>query len=324
MKITAKKNTKKLLSILKKENFKVDYIITTSRPFIGVLNGYYLNKAKKVDWLLDQRDLPYSDIELHKNEQMFYKAEFKKADKYVSKYTLVSNGMAESFIDLMGDKFKDKVHVLYNGYNQEISIGNRELENNILSFSCVGDLYDGLRDAGMLFDTLSRMIQDGIINQNDIQLDYAGNDASSLLRSAEKFGLQDVVINHGKVKHAEAVAIQDAANFSLLLTWNTDVYKGNLPGKFYECMMIRKPIICLANGNVPNGEAQNMVNDYKLGIGVSYARYEESIALLYDYLKNQFVSLKEKKKLIYEPIAEEVDRFNYDNLVAELMNIMNK
>lgn len=322
MKITAKKNCKKLLSILKKENFKVDYIISTSRPFIGALNGYYLNKVKKVGWLLDQRDLPYSDIQIQKNEQRFYKAEFKKFDKYVSKYTLVSKGMAECFINLMGEAIRNKVVVLYNGYNQEIIVKDENVRNNKLSFSCVGDLYGGLRDAGMLFDTLSRMIKNGIIKQDDIQMDYAGNDCSSLLRSAEQFGLQDVVINHGKVKHSDAVEIQDAANFSILLTWNTDVYKGNLPGKFYECMMIRKPIICLSSGNVPNGEAQKMVNDYCLGIGVSYAQYEESIEQLYTYLENQFYSLKRDGKLIYNPIAEKVNEFNYDNLVVNLKNII--
>lgn len=321
MKITAKKNCKKLLSILSKENFEVDYIISTSRPFIGALNGYYLNKVKRVGWLLDQRDLPYSDIKIQKNEQRFYKSEFKKFDKYVSKYTLVSKGMAESFIELIGEKIKNKVFVLYNGYNQEIAYKDENVRNSKLSFSCVGDLYDGLRDASMLFDTLSRMIKDGIITMDDIQVDYAGNDCSSLLQNADRFGLRDVVINHGKVKHSDAVEIQDAANFSILLTWNTDVYKGNLPGKFYECMMIRKPIICLSSGNVPNGEAQIMVNDYFLGIGVSYAKYEESVEQLYSYLKNQFYSLKRDGKLIYNPITERVNEFNYDSLVVNLKSI---
>ena len=322
MKLTAKKNNRKLLSILKKENIRVDYIISTSRPFIGALNGYYLYKAKRVNWLLDQRDLPYSDIVIHKNEQIFYKAEFKKFNKYVSKYTLVSKGMAESFIELMGEGIRDKVTVLYNGYNADEKIVNSINMNEKLSFSCVGDLYNGLRDAGMLFDALSRMIKDGIIRKGDIQVDYAGSDCSSLLRSAEKFGLNDVIINHGKVKHSKAIEIQNVANFSILLTWNTDVYKGNLPGKFYECMMVRKPIICLSSGNVPDGEAQKMVNDYKLGIGVSYACYEEGVSLLYKYLEEQFYSLSSKNRLIYEPVTEEVDKFNYDNLVIELENII--
>lgn len=323
MKVTAKKNNRKLLSILKKENIEVDYIASTSRPFIGALNGYYLCKAKKAKWLLDQRDLPYSDIVIHKNEQSFYKAEFKKFNKYVSKYTLVSKGMAESFIELMGEDFRDKVSVLYNGYNEEIKKTENEIKNDKLSFSCVGDLYDGLRDAGMLLDTLSRMIKDGVVTKDNIQIDYAGSDCSSLIRSAEQFGLSDVIRNHGRVKHSEAVEIQNQANFSILLTWNTDVYKGNLPGKFYECMMVKKPIICLSSGNVPDGEAQIMVNDYRLGIGVSYACYEESVALLYQYLQDQFYSLKSNHRLIYDPVIEEVNKFNYDSLTVALEKIIN-
>ena len=322
MKITAKKNNRKLLSILERENIEVDHIISTSRPFIGALNAYYLCKTKKVNWLLDQRDLPYSDITVYKNEQLFYKAEFKKFNKYVSKYTVISKGMAESFIELMGKSFKDKVLVLYNGYNEEVNESGVEIKNNKLSFSCVGDLYDGLRDASMLFDTLSRMINDGVINAENIQIDYAGSDCSSLILNAEQFGLEDVIIDHGRVEHSKAIEIQNAANISILLTWNTHVYKGNLPGKFYECMMIKKPIICLSSGNVPNGEAQKMVNDYRLGIGVSYACYEESIALLYSFLKDQFYSIKLNNKLIYDPVYEEVNKFNYDNLTKQLEDIL--
>lgn len=323
MKKTSKANVKKLLNYLDSNGVCVDYIISTSRPFIGCFNAYYITRKLRVPWLLDQRDLPFSYTDRNSTDEKFYKREFKKFEKYVTKHTLVSKGMAESFVEFMDNKNSDKVNVLYNGYNIGDIVEVKDSNDKKIKFSYVGDLYEGMRDARILFDALHKLSEKRAdFSILDFQFDYAGSDSSSLFENARKYGFESIINDNGKVKHSEAIRIQQESDFVLLLTWNTLDYKGILPGKFYECMLVNKPVICITSGTVSNGEAGQMVRDMNLGIAVEYLDYEKNLQKLTDYLDFQYSRFKEGKPMLFEPDKKSVCDFNYDNLVLKLENIL--
>ena len=326
MKSTAKNNIEKLNEYLKKENITIDYVISTSRPFIAGFNAYYLVKKTKSKWLFDQRDLPFSYTDRNKTDEKAYKYYFKKFEKHITKYTLVSKGMAESFLDLMGNEIREKVIVLYNGYNSgDLSLIDNNCPKEKIVFSYVGDLYEGMRDVRILFDAL-HIVSEKVIefDINDFRFEYAGGDSYSLFVNAEKYGFETIINDNGKVSHSKAIRIQQESDFVLLLTWNTEDYKGILPGKFYECMLVKKPVICITSGNVPFGEADQMVSEMNLGIAVDYVNYEDSVDRLANYLIEQYSRFKENKPMLFKPQSEKVYEFDYDNLTQKLEEILVK
>lgn len=324
MKKAAKNNVKRIVSYFVNNNISVDYTIITSRPFIGCFNGYYFVKKMKTKWLLDQRDLPFPYTGFSIIDKIAYKLQFKKFDKLVTNYTLVSRGMANDYIELMNGTVSQKTKVLYNGYVPEsLTDKSDNREEGPLKIVYVGDLYAGMRDASILFDSINLLKEkSSSFNINDIEIHYAGNDATSLFENAKKYGFESMIIDYGRVKHEKAVELQQIADIELLLTWNTDCFHGILPGKFYEYMLVKKPIVCITSGNVPHGEAGQMVENMNLGVSIEYLNYEQDVIKLSKFLELQLDSIKMNNRLVYSPDVNAVSKFNYDNLIDELMDII--
>ena len=65
-------------------------------------------------------------------------------------------------------------------------------------------------------------------------------------RLAETAGVQDRVVVHPHVPLAEAAAIQQGADVLLLMQWKDPREQGNLPGKLFEYLGARRPILAWA------------------------------------------------------------------------------
>lgn len=319
----AQENAKKVLVYLKGCNEDVNLVITTSRPFIDCFIGYELAEKMNCKWLLDQRDLPYSDG-ASKIEILFYRTVMRKLNEKVGLYTLVSKGMKQNFIDQFGIREEDqkKVKVLYNGYTKTDIQENTVTEHSQrskLSIAYVGDLYAGKRDASILFNAIWMVLEKNAdISEDDFEIVYAGGCGTSLIYNAEKYGLEKLIKDCGRVPHFEAIKIMQESDVALLLTWNTYMIQGVLPAKMYEYMLINKPVICITAGNMPYGEAGMMVEELNLGISVDYLNYEDGVRKLASYLEKQVNRLKSHQNLEFEPRRDLVNNFDYDHLVLEL------
>lgn len=322
---SAKKNTKRILDYFSNNQISLDCVITTSRPFIDAFLGYYLIRKIHKPWILDQRDLQHNDGASDFTIS-YYSNWFRKMDKFVSAYTLVSHGMAESFAKdcSFSEKSQNKIIVLHNGYNKEASAkATSKSRKNCITISYVGDMYLGRRDADMLFAAIKRVItKNPEISEKNFCVAYAGREGAVVKLQAQKYGIESVVHDHGFVSHAESIRIQHEADLLLLLTWNTEMDRGILPGKFYEYMMAEKPIICITCGSVTNGEAEKMVNDMNLGIAVNQINYNSDINRLADYLTVQLNNKREENELVFTPNKEMVSEFDYDNLTQKLNGII--
>lgn len=322
MNVTAKKNVTTIIDECKKIGFSADAIITSSRPFINCYIGYYFAKKTGTKWYLDQRDLPFND-----NVTLFtinkYKKQFSKFDQYVVKYFFVSNGLAESFFENCvannNQCIKTKMNVLYNGYSCIDDIGeNYERENEALVITYSGNLYSGKRDASMLFAAIKKLFSENQYNEKDIAIEYLGDSVSSMIEQAAYYGLTDLIEDRGRLPHRESIRIQKESDMLLLLTWNTKIDKGILTGKFYEYINARKPIICITSGDIPNGEAADLVNRLNLGIAIDYLNREQGTQDLYNYIKTQLNRKKIGEELLYSPNEAMTRYFDYDSLVKKL------
>ncbi len=324
MYMTAKKNAKYAEDELSKIGVSLDYVISTSRPFINCFTAFNIAKKKRTPWLFDQRDLPYSDG-ASRIEIASFRYALRHFDRFVSKYTLVSKGMADSFIDFckFKKKQKDKTFVLNNGYDTtHKSTLEKEINDGVLTIAYAGDLYEGKRDANILFDALNQVMKDDRFVPNDVRIDYAGNSSVSLYETAKKYGLEEVIKDRGRVPHKEAIKMQQNSDLLLLLTWNTLMDRGVLSGKLYEYMMVEKPIVCITSGEIPNGEAEIMIKEMNLGVAVNYIEYEQGVKQLSKYITEQLLNKKNGSLLTFAPNEQMVKEFDYDYLVDKLEAIM--
>jgi hypothetical protein len=317
--IRAKKTSK---SKYNKNSF--DIVISSFGPFGSYLLGYFISKSKIARyWISDLRDnMPNIILPFWLN--IIYKIAERKMVQRADAITLVSKGQVSMFYkSLKGVSFdKNKVYVIYNGYENKFNPAQYEKKDKILRISYTGQLYSNLRDFKLLFQVINNLILEKQIDSNYILVYYAGDNTIEFNGQLHPFTeVKKICRNIGFVNKKIALEIQNDSDILVVLTWNTDMYQGVLTGKFMEYLQAYKPIISLTSGNLPNGELSQMVERLNLGIACEYITYDKDYIHLKEYLLRQYYLIQNGKPLLYEPDIEGIRKFHYEKLTMELNNI---
>ena len=116
---------------------KVDCIIATGDPFILFRYASLISKKFNIPWIADYRDAWIETKKLNILFIIFYKFLEKRIVRNSSKITTASDYL-NFFIN---NNFKVKINVVFNGYNVDNGISEKEeAKNNILSISFAGTI----------------------------------------------------------------------------------------------------------------------------------------------------------------------------------------
>jgi len=127
----------------------------------------------------------------------------------------------------------------------------------------------------------------------------------------------------GYVARQDSLSIQNQSHLVVVNTWNTEKDQGVIPGKVYECFLLKKPTLAITNGTVPNSELGKMIVKSGLGFSIetmleeteANEKFEEFFMGLYDSVAN--------KSGINMPLDfDYIEQFNYKNITNRLMAIM--
>lgn len=300
-----------------------DVILSSYGPIGSHMLGLYAKKRnKKSLWISDYRDPLINDSNrgLVKIINRVYQNLFlKKSDISIC----VSQGLRTSLRKI---NKKAIINVIRNGFDQEdlqyIQKKNNTIyfNNNKLIFTYCGALYSGKRDFSSLFHTLFNLITAEKVSRSNIEIHYAGLDFHLLWIMAEKYGLEDLIINHGFMLRDEALQLTSRGDIALLASWNTEKSQGVITGKVYELFMLKKMILCFISGSIPNSELKSMIERANAG----YV-YEEGSSSIKD-LEEKIIFIYNKKmngELITQQYNEEyLKQYSYDTIIENLKNII--
>jgi glycosyltransferase involved in cell wall biosynthesis len=94
-----------------------------------------------------------------------------------------------------------------------------------------------------------------------VRAEFLGPREDENERAVERLGLGDVVRFRDTVSHAETLRIERSAHVLLLVKHANPRYDGLVPGKLYEYIGLRRPVLALA----PPGEARALVETLRRG-----------------------------------------------------------
>src|SRR5690606_36715932 len=106
----------------------------------------------------------------------------------------------------------------------------------------------------IVFRALRDLVSTGRLDPAAVEFHYAGGDFAALTRQASAWGMEDVLVDHGRVPRREALALQAASDLVVVATWNTEKDQGIMTGKVFECFMMRRPVLGVVNGDKPESE----------------------------------------------------------------------
>lgn len=228
------------------EQWKPDVIYATGPPFTGLLVGYRLSKQFDIPLITELRDRwvddPYDPppgwrlrIDGALERRVIGRS---------SALVTVSEPWAEDY----RAKYGKPVAVVYNGYDPEAMEGAASMGSSgdvALRIVYTGGIYPGKRDPTPLFAAMQSLK----LGPDRIRVDFYGTNPDHVWPIANRYDVEPLVHVNPPVTHREAVELQQNADILLLMQWNDPREQGNVPGKLFEYMGARRPILLLGLEN---------------------------------------------------------------------------
>lgn len=298
-----------------------DVIFTTFGPIGNVLIGLYVKKHyPKVKWLCDFRDPMVTDLTpalLKPLYRFIQNRSCKLADSIIA----VSKGYLER---ICNGKYREKAYMIPNGYDVDDMIYsiNVEESRDVINITYVGALYEGKRDLSPIFHALRELIDEGTISSDQICFNYAGSDYQSIYTQARQYNMQGCLKNHGQLSRVECLKLQFSSHFLVLSTWNSKGEEGVFPGKFLEYMLIKKPVISIVDGNLPNSEVSQVMREGKLGFVYESVSENIDYPKLKEYIKSQYCSFLSGRGICFSPDISTIERYDYRAIIKQIEGLI--
>jgi glycosyltransferase involved in cell wall biosynthesis len=109
---------------------------------------------------------------------------------------------------------------------------------------------------------LHRFLSNRAESRVDIEVLFVGAREDKNEAAVRELGLEDVVEFHDSRPHDETLQLERRSHILLLIKHVNPDYKGMVPGKLYEYIGLRRPILALS----PDGEASRLVEGLRRGL----------------------------------------------------------
>ncbi len=255
---------KRILKIIQEEG--IDTVISTGPPHSLHLIGLEVRRKTRVKWIADFRD-PWTSIGYHsklklgsaarKKHKRLEKQVLNSADKIIT----TSRTTREEFSGITSKP----ITVITNGFEASTSSERLPLDQ-AFTFSFIGSLLSG-RNPINLWKVISELIEENQQLAEQLNIKIVGLISEDVLKSIHHYGLKDHTTIIPYVSHKEAQEYQRRSQVLLLLEIDKAECKGIIPGKLFEYMSAKRPILAIGPAE---WEAGLIVESTKSGVYYDY------------------------------------------------------
>ncbi len=267
----------------------VDVIITTGPPHSLHLIGMQLQKQLNAKWIADFRD-PWTTIHYHKSLRLTTSSQRKH--KALEAAVLQAADLITVTSPTTKNEFKEitnkPIEVITNGYDTTASID--VAVDTKFSISHIGSLLSE-RNPEVLWESLAELCSEIPSFKTDLHLKFAGVLSEDIKNSLDQFQLRSNCSFLGYVSHTEALRMQRESMLLLLVEINSDETRAIIPGKLFEYLVAKRPIIALG----PKGSDINaIITETQSGSFFEYSdksKLKAEIQKRYNEFKNNGIKL---------------------------------
>ena len=295
------------------QNEDIDAIISSSSPVTSHLIAKELKIKHRIPWVADFRD-PWSQ-----NHYYPYGCLRKLFDKRLELKTLsVANALvtvSKPWAKQLSILHKGKVtYTITNGFDpEELSEKEADLTSNF-TITYTGRIYTGKQEPSKLFVVLRDLISDGTMDPNDVEVRFYGPENELLAKEIEIYGLPDIAKQCGMVTRETSFEKQRESQLLLLLNWEDKQEKGVYPGKVFEYLAARRPI--LATGGFSNDVVERLLDETKAG---TYCKTAENIKGI---LKELYSEYTLTGKISYNGNIEKINKYSYREMAKKFAEVL--
>ncbi len=237
-----------------------DILYASSPPATALVVGQRLARRYGVPWVAEFRDRWAEDP--YDPRPPWRAALDRRLERRVLSSARGIVTVSETWAQAYRERYRKPTAVIYNGFMPENY--ERQLsepppgDRDSLRIVYTGAVYAG-RDPAPLWQALRLMGPAAY----STQIEFYGTPGAAVLAGAARHGVSDRVAVRGALPHDEAVRLQSGADVLLLLQWNSPSEAGNIPGKLFEYLGARRPILALG---YPEGETARIIQERAAGL----------------------------------------------------------
>ncbi len=306
------------LKLVRRENF--DVIYTTSSPHTCQLVGLWIKLLTQKPWVVDLRDnwvVGYAELYNHKLrvkiDEYLLEQILAKADSVIT----MCEGNAKDLIEKFDFKDGFKYHAITNGYDRDDWEGLETIfdpkANEKFVLTHIGTLY--AKTSGEFFCALSELLKERKELEDVLRVNLVGYVGDEDLSLIKRLGLEKNVRLPGFQVHEEAIKSMLNSDILLLFLGEIKTSQQQFPGKFFEYLLAKKPILTLGK----EGEIAQALYKSKAGFLVHPRDKEKIKEAIYDL----FIR-KKRGELTLSPDFEYIQWFDYKNLTFRFAQVLDK
>jgi hypothetical protein len=290
---------------------QIDTIITSGPPHSLHLIGLALKQKLSLKWIADFRD-PWTTIGYHKSLKLSKYAAKKhlfleKKVLQTADNIIVTSKTTKTEFENITQK---PIEVITNGFDEE-NVATPELDTTF-SLAHIGSLLSE-RNPIILWKTLQELVIDIPDFKKHLEIKLIGAVSQEVLDTISKYKLDLFLKNLGYIPHQEAIAQQRKSQVLLLIEINSPETKCIIPGKLFEYMVSKRPILAIGPKNADFAEIISQTNT---GFFFDYSEKEKLKSTIIDFY-NQFLN----QKLTVS--ALELSQYSRKNLTKKLAELIN-
>lgn len=271
-------SVKRISKLLNHTNF--DAMITTGPPHSLHRIGFHLkNKYPDMPWIADFRD-PWVNIGYQKDlkltESSSERHQNMESEVLTSADHIVVTSPSTQYE--FQQKTSKPVSLITNGYDDTVITS--ELDEHF-SLTHVGTLMSE-RNPENLWQVLAELVQEDEHFKSNFELKFIGQVSQNVLDSLKKYNLQKHCSLSGYLPHQNAQQQMFSAQVLLLIEKNLKQTQGIIPGKFFEYLQAKRPILAVGPQDWDVGQ---LILKHKSGISFNYEQKDELKAQIKTYFK---------------------------------------
>jgi len=304
----------KFLSAYLEEN-KIDAMFTCGPPHTNTRIATLLKEKFDIPYLSDFQD-PWTQVDYFKQlrltgwglkkHQRLEQEAFQAADAM----TIVSEFWKKDLASIGGKN----ISVLYWGYDPDDFKNISPKIDDKFTLSHLGIMGHD-RNPKVLFQVIKELNAEIEGFKEDFQLKLVGQIDFTVKEEFEKAGIASNVNFVGSVTRGEALQLTCSSNVLLLLLNQQENAQGRVPGKFFEYLASKRPIMVLGP---TDGDVAQITEKTKRGSTLNYDDGAGMKSMLTD-LYHQFKSGKLKQSL-----QEEIEEYSHPVLTQKVAGLLDK
>lgn len=232
------------------DGWSPDIVFASAPPFTTLIAGRKIAKRAGAPLVIEYRDRWLEDPYGEENSK-FRRWVDRKLEEWCARPAQAVVTVSEPWAGDYRARWGKPVTVCYNGYDlDDVAVFDEApaRTDNTLKILYTGIIYPERRDPTPLLDALALLGEE----RKSISVDFYGPNVDQLAGMVAEKDQTDIVSLYPGVPFREALKLQRQADVLLLLQWNDPLEAGNVPGKVFEYLAARRPVLGIGyEGGVP-------------------------------------------------------------------------